>query len=95
MAYEFNGILVCEDMGAGQLTDMTFDDVWRHLRNGGIVAFYRTETTTQGIVRHGILFPYVYWAETDIELYPRIIYIGNQAYKESVDGGFEAFTPVG
>ena len=93
MNFPFNGILVVEDRGQGNFVNTTFREVYDHLRNGGILALYRTETTAGGYTRSGILFPYIYWAENQYAGHPEVFIIGSSTYCEGEDGSIVQFTP--
>lgn len=91
MNYKFNGILVVEQTG-DNFRNTTFDEVYNQLKAGGVVGVLKTETTSGGITRTGVIFPYMYYADNQYTGYDRVIIVGGVLYHEGDDGGLVRFT---
>jgi len=92
MNYNFNGFLVIEQVGEN-FRNTNFNEVYNQLKNGGVVGILKTETTSAGITRTGIIFPYIHYAENQYPDYDRVVIISGTPYHEGDDGELVKFTP--
>ena len=66
--------------------------MYKQLKAGGAVGVLKTETTSGGITRTGLIFPYMYYADHQYPNYDRVVIVGGILYHEGEDGGLVKFT---
>lgn len=91
MNLAFNGTLVVEQVG-DDFVNTTFKDVYNQLKSGGVVGIMKQETTSGGITRNGVIFPYMHYADNQYPDYDKVVIVGSMLYHEGDDGSLVRFT---